>query len=100
MKYGDGLRKMNLLEVKLILVNMTDNIVKKQKDIEPLTEVRRESKDIELFQIIDMIETVSSAPTETPTSFRNQFKIYKSGATKRFYWYDKTNGEWSYVTGT
>lgn len=75
-------------------------IIESIKNITDIKLPEREVKDISLRDVYDLIETVDAAPTFTPTSFFNQFKIYKSGSTKRFYWYDNTNGEWSYVTGT
>lgn len=56
--------------------------------------------DVKLRSITGMFQTVSAAPTTAPTSFQNQIQIYKNGATKRLYWYDQTNNEWSYTAGT
>lgn len=53
-----------------------------------------------LDQIFGVIPTVDTAPTHIPTKFSDQFRIYKSGSTYRFYWYDATNAEWRYATGT
>lgn len=59
-----------------------------------------EEKSLPLRDLEDMIETVSVVPTSKPTTFFNQFKIYRNGATKRFYWYDSANNSWDYVAGT
>ena len=47
-----------------------------------------------------LIATVSAAPTWTPRKFSEQFAIMTSGGTLRFYWYDRDNGAWHYVTAT
>ena len=54
---------------------------------------------IPLSSLVDFIPTVSAAPTHTPKSFLEQFRIYSNGATYRFYWYDITNKAWRYATG-
>jgi len=51
-------------------------------------------------EIFGLFETVSSEPNGKPKRFHNQIKIYKSGDTRRIYWYDTTNDEWVYVAGT
>lgn len=50
--------------------------------------------------LIDFIPTVSAAPTHKPHTFQEQFRIYKDGATLRFYWYDVANTAWHYVDAT
>lgn len=55
---------------------------------------------VALFDIFGLVEIVSSAPAGKPTSFSEQFKIYKNGSDYRLYWYDSVNDEWRYATGT
>lgn len=47
-----------------------------------------------------MYETVTAAPTNSPTNALNQVKIYTNGATLRLYWFDAKNNLWHYVTAT
>lgn len=47
-----------------------------------------------------MFQTVSVAPTKTPTNWFNQVQIYVNGATLRLYWYDTVANVWHYVTAT
>jgi len=63
-------------------------------------ELEEEPQEIELDIISDFIETVSTVPDYVPRSFADQFRIYKSGSTRRFYWYDTENNEWVYVSGS
>jgi len=51
-------------------------------------------------EIMGLFEVVSSAPSHQPKRFYDQIKIYKSGATRRLYWYDQNAGEWVYVAGS
>lgn len=53
-----------------------------------------------LNNMIGSIETVTAVPNGKPTNMLNQLKIYTSGATYRFYWYDAKNNVWHYVTAT
>lgn len=55
---------------------------------------------INLRDIFGKIEVVSTAPATKPTDIGGQLKIYTSGGTLRFYWYDTTAGAWHYVTAT
>ena len=50
--------------------------------------------------IIGLFETVSAAPSGVPHDVFDQFKIYKNGATLRFYVYDVANRVWRYATLT
>ena len=72
------------------------------KEIEPIDIRKFEYDDpaTRLFDLEGVIQTVDSEPTGNPTKFDQQFKIYKSGSTRRFYWYDTLNSEWVYVGGT
>jgi len=51
---------------------------------------------LDVALINGLIPTVSSVPTHTPRKFSEQFRIYANGSDFRFYWYDTTNGAWSY----
>jgi hypothetical protein len=54
---------------------------------------------VPLYKVQDIFgffETVSSVPTAEPMKFKDQIKFYVSGATKRIYYYDKTNKSWDY----
>ncbi|MCK9371052.1 hypothetical protein M0R04_14165 [Candidatus Dojkabacteria bacterium] len=53
-----------------------------------------------LDKSIGVFETVTAAPTGTPTNMINQIKIYTNGSTYRLYWYDAKNNVWHYVTAT
>ena len=55
---------------------------------------------VNLIDIFGKIEVVSTAPVGVPQTISGQLKIYTSGGTYRFYWYDTTNGAWRYATGT
>jgi len=55
---------------------------------------------IDIQNIEDFIPTTSSVPSYVPKSFYDQFRIYKDGTTRRFYWYDTENNEWVYVSGS
>jgi len=56
------------------------------------------SEDIE--EIEGFFNVMDTVPTYTPGNFSEQFVIYKSGTTRRLYWYDHQNGEWVYTSGT
>ena len=63
----------------------------------------QEIKPIEVKKLDDlfgMFGVSDTAPTGTPRKISEQVVIYKNGGTKRLYWYDPTNGVWSYVTAT
>lgn len=47
-----------------------------------------------------LFETVSVAPTGTPSIAYDQIKIYVNSTTYRFYWYDSVGHVWHYVTAT
>lgn len=51
-------------------------------------------------ELFGMFQTVSTAPTLTPTRLINQIQIYTNGATYRLYIYDTTNNVWRYSTLT
>jgi len=77
-------------------------MIEKQKDpienkvVEPIFQ-----EDItQIDDIVGMFTTVDAVPISTPTSLKNQVKIYKSGATRRLYWYDSVEQEWVYTAGT
>lgn len=55
---------------------------------------------VQASELFGMFQTVSTAPTLTPTRLINQIQIYTNGATYRLYWYDTTNNVWHYVTAT
>lgn len=59
-----------------------------------------EDKSIEIDDVIGTIPTVSAVPTGKPVRFSQQLKIYKSGSTRRLYWYDTLNQEWVYTSGS
>lgn len=54
---------------------------------------------INLDSIVGLIRIVDAVPTWTPRNMSEQFAIYSSGATYRFYWYDSVNNAWRYATG-
>lgn len=63
--------------------------------------VRRPNNPLTFIDAIEgFIPTVSAAPTWTPKKFSEQFAVYKNATTYRFYWYDSTNAEWRYTSGT
>lgn len=49
---------------------------------------------LEPTSIIGLYETVSSIPTNTPSNFLDQVKIYVNGSTILLYVYDTTNNTW------
>ena len=60
---------------------------------------------INLFDIFGFIPTVNGA-TELaaktggkPQTFYDQFFIYQTSTTYRFYWYDTVNNAWRYAVG-
>lgn len=57
-------------------------------------------KEVRIEDIFGFFPQVTSAPTWTPRSFRDQFAIYRSGATYRFYIYDTTNEAWRFCALT
>jgi hypothetical protein len=59
-----------------------------------------ESPKIDLKDIANYIQAVTSVPTHIPKVFYEAIKLYVSGGTYRLYIYDFTNGEWRYVTLT
>ena len=59
-----------------------------------------QSLGVNLSDIVGMFETVSTAPTLTPTKASEQIKIYKNSTTYRIYWYDNIGHTWYYATGT
>ena len=59
-----------------------------------------EIKQTDFRDLTGLIPTVSSVPAWIPRKFSEQFAIYTSGSTYRFYWYDRDNGAWRYSTGT
>lgn len=52
---------------------------------------------ISILNLLDFIPTVDTAPTHTPRTFIDQFRIYSNGTTYRFYWYDGTAKAWRFV---
>lgn len=64
-------------------------------------EIKVEELPDNRFQdITGLIRTISTVPDWTPKKFSDQFIIYISGATYRFYIYDVTNNTWRYATLT
>jgi len=58
---------------------------------------------INLFDLIGLIEVVSSAPTGVPKTFWDATKIYSNGGTRRLYLYvtdSVSSGAWRYVALT
>lgn len=72
----------------------------KQPDVVLNNEIEDVSEEIDIENIQNFILTTDSVPTYTPRFFYQQFVIYKSGSTRRFYWYDTINNEWVYTTGS
>jgi len=64
---------------------------------EPSFKINPENR---IGELTDFIKTTDSVPAWVPRRFEEQFAIYTSGSTYRFYWYDTTNGAWRYATGT
>lgn len=58
------------------------------------------SQKLDIANLVGFIQTVSAAPTWTPTGFPEQFAIYKNGATIRLYCYDTVNKAWRYTALT
>jgi len=80
---------------------MNNFISKKFINEKAKNEIQIENKDFILLRNIrELIPTVSSAPTYTPSKFSEQFRIYTNGATLRLYIYDTTNAAWRYVALT
>jgi len=77
-----------------------DNFIKEEETIVDDEFEFNAEPEVLIDNIIGTFETVDAVPTAVPTSVVNQIKIYKSGATKRLYWYDGVNNEWSYAAGT
>lgn len=50
--------------------------------------------------ILGMFQTVTTAPTATPTTFHNQIQIHINGGTLRLYVYDTVNNTWRYASLT
>lgn len=51
-----------------------------------------------LFQnLVGLIETVTTTPTNVPKTIYDQVKIYKNSTTYRLYWYDNVNNAWRYA---
>lgn len=80
-------------------------------DDRDLSSVRRHthdganSKQININDLVGIIKTVSVAPSvgtnvPLPSTFADQFRVYKNGSTKRLYVFDTVNKIWSYVTLT
>lgn len=59
-----------------------------------------DAKELSINNLVDLIPTVSTAPSHTPRRFADQFRIYSNGVTYRLYWYDAVNAAWRYATGT
>ena len=59
-----------------------------------------EKRNIHFRELFGLFEMVSAVTTLTPKRFSEQIKIYKSGATRRLYWYDNVTNEWVYVAGS
>lgn len=59
-----------------------------------------EMTSTDIRDLTGLIQAVSSAPTWSPRKFSEQFAVYASGATYRFYIYDSTNKAWRYVALT
>ena len=59
-----------------------------------------DSGTLKLENIFGTIRTVDAAPTHTPRNLFEQIIVYKNATTYRLYWYDTTNNEWRYATGT
>ena len=64
-----------------------------KEDLKPL-------EKMQVFNLLGMIETVSSVPTAVPTTLFQQIKIYSSGGTNRLYIFDVTNQAWKYTSLT
>jgi len=76
-------------------------VIKEKETIDENKDFRlREQVVPEIYNIRGMIETTDTVPTDNPIKVSQQFRIYKNGTDKRFYWYDSVNQEWSYITGT
>jgi hypothetical protein len=52
---------------------------------------------LNIRDLFGLIPTISAAPIHIPRKFDEQFRIYKSGSTTRFYWYDPVNATWQYA---
>ena len=59
-----------------------------------------DSNLLKLENILGFIRTMSAVPSHKPRNLFEQFIIYVSGATLRFYMYDTTNLTWRYVALT
>lgn len=57
-------------------------------------------RETQIDDLIGFFPTMDSEPEFTPEAFHEQIVVYKSGSTRRLYWYDDENGEWVYVGGT
>lgn len=68
-----------------------------ENKIEEINQNTNPIPDNKLRNISGFFETVSSVPTMTPISFKDQIKWYVNGGTKRLYIYDVTNSSWEYV---
>lgn len=55
---------------------------------------------IDIQNIINFIQVVSTAPTATPRNFWEQIKLYINGSTYRLYIYDNTTNNWRYAALT
>lgn len=55
---------------------------------------------IDVKNITSFIEVVGTVPAGSPKNYFDQFKIYISGGTLRFYMYDYVNNAWRYATLT
>lgn len=55
---------------------------------------------VDIQNIINFVQVVSTAPTATPRNFWEQIKLYINGATYRLYIYDNITNNWRYATLT
>lgn len=51
-----------------------------------------------IFPLTGAAGTVTDPTSFPPVDIYDQYRIYTSGATKRFYWYDYKGGTWGFVT--
>ena len=55
---------------------------------------------LNIKNITDFLQVVSSIPSATPKNFFDQVKIYSSGGTFRLYVYNYIDNTWRYATLT
>jgi len=77
---------------------MTKDLIKNSDVVKTTSDFKFKTKELDIFDIIGMIETVTTIPTKSPTKFKEQFKIYvddiATPTTKTLYIYSNKTNTW------